>query len=311
MSTIRIANAPVSWGAIAFEGFAEEPIAYDVVLDEIAETGYAGTEMGDWGFYPTDPVQLRQELDRRGLAMLGAYVAVRLRYPEFLADDLAQALRIARLLAAVAPDDDRRKGPFVVIADDNGGDPMRTANAGRITPEMGLPDAEWAGFAGRAEEVARAVRAETGLHAVFHHHSAGWVETPAEVDRFLEETDPEAIGLVFDTGHYSFGADQSGLAVIDAMDRWADRIQYIHFKDYDSEVGRRSREEKWDYVQSVRAGVFSELGQGSVEFPAVVQWLRDRDYDGWAVVEQDVLPGMGTPKESARRNREYLASLGL
>ena len=311
MSQIRVANAPVSWGAIAFEGFAEEPIAYDVVLDEIAETGYAGTELGDWGFYPTDPVALRTELNQRGLAMLGAYVAVRLRYPEHIADDLAQALRIARLLAAVAPGDDRSKGPFVVIADDNGADPLRAGNAGRITPEMGLPDAEWAGFAGRAEEVARAVRAETGLRSVFHHHSAGWVETPAEVDRFLAETDPEAIGLVFDTGHYAFGADQSGLAVIDAMNRWADRIWYIHFKDYDPKVGRRSREEAWDYVQSIRAGVFSELGYGGVDFPAVVQWLRDHDYDGWAVVEQDVLPGMGTPKESARRNREYLASLGL
>jgi len=311
MSQIRIANAPVSWGAIAFEGFNEEPIAYDVVLDEIAETGYAGTELGDWGFFPTDPAALREELDRRSLAMLGAYVAVRLRYPEFFADDLAQALRIARLLAAVAPDSDRSKGPFVVIADDNGADPLRTANAGRITLEMGLPDAEWAGFASRAEKIARAVRVETGLRSVFHHHSAGWVETPAEVDRFLAETDPEVIGLVFDTGHYAFGADVSGLSVIDAMNRWADRIQYIHFKDYDPEVGHRSRQETWGYVQSVQAGLFSELGQGSVDFPAVVQWLHDRDYDGWAVVEQDVLPGMGTPKESARRNREYLASLGL
>jgi inosose dehydratase len=77
------------------------------------------------------------------------------------------------------------------------------------------------------------------------------------------------------------------------------------------ELARRSRDEDWDYFQALHAGIFSELGQGGVDFPAVVRWLEEHDYDGWAVVEQDVLPGMGTPKESARRNREYLASLGL
>jgi inosose dehydratase len=311
MSQIRVANAPVSWGAITFTGFNEEPLGYEVVMDEIAETGYAGTELGDWGFYPTDPVVLRAELDRRGLSMLGAYVAVRLLEPEAAQEDLAHAVQVARLLAAVAPDTERRNGPFLVIADANGTYPVRQQNAGRITPDMGLPDEAWAGYAGRAEAVARAVRKETGLRSVFHHHSAGWVETPAEVDRFLAETDPDTIGIVFDTGHYSFGAGDGGPSVIDAMNRWADRIWYIHFKDCNPEIARRSREEGWDYIQSIRAGVFSELGQGGVDFPAVIAWLDERGYDGWAVVEQDVLPGMGTPKESARRNREYLASLGL
>lgn len=311
MAQIRIANAPVSWGAIEFEGFQNEPIPYNVVLDEIAETGYAGTELGDYGFYPTDPAALRQELARRGLSLLGAYVGIRLRNPETIGEDREHALTVARLLATVSDEPDRRKGPFLVIADDNGADPMRTLHAGRITPEMGLPESEWAGFAGRAEAIARAVREETGLRSVFHHHSAGWVETPTEVDRFLAETDPETIGIVFDTGHYSYGAGEAGPSVIEAMDRWADRIWYVHFKDYSPEIARLARSEGWDYVQAIRGGVFSELGQGGVDFPAVVRWLEDRGYDGWAVVEQDVLPGMGTPKESARRNREYLASLGL
>jgi inosose dehydratase len=311
MSQIRVANAPVSWGAITFTGFDEEPLGYDVVMDEIAETGYAGTELGDWGFYPTEPAQLRAELDRRGLSLRGAYVAVRLRDPRALNEDLAHAVRVARLMAAVEPDGDRRNGPFLVIADANGTDPVRSGNAGRITSAMGLPEEEWPGFAGRAGAVARAVREEAGLRSVFHHHSAGWVETPAEVDRFLAETDPETVGLVFDTGHYSFGAGESGPSVIEAMNRWAGRIWYVHFKDYSPEIARRSRDEGWNYVQSIRAGVFSELGKGSVDFPAVIKWLLDRGYEGWAVVEQDVLPGMGTPKESARRNREYLASLGL
>ena len=311
MSPIRIANAPVSWGALEFEGFNEKPLTYDVVLDEIVETGYAGTEFGDWGFMPTDPAVLRDELDRRGLALIGAYVPVRLRDPGALEAGIAHALQVARLLAAVVPAGDPRTGPFIVVADDNATDPGRTLHAGRITAEMALPDDEWAGYAGRAEAVARAVRDETGLRSVFHPHSAGWVETPAETDRFLVETDPALMGIVFDTGHYLFGAGDEGPSPVEALDRWRDRVWYIHFKDSSRELARQSRDEGWDYFQALRAGIFSELGQGGVDFPAVVRWLNDHGYDGWAVVEQDVLPGMGTPKESARRNREFLASSGL
>jgi inosose dehydratase len=312
MSAIRIANAPVSWGAITFEGFAQpDPTGYGVVLDEIAETGYAGTELGDWGFFPTDPAKLRDELDRRGLSLLGAFVPILLRDPAAYDAGVAQAIKTAQLLAAVTRETDRKRGPFIVLADENGVDATRMHNAGRITPAMGLPDEEWAGYAGRAEAAARAVREASGLRSVFHPHSAGWVETPAEIDRFLAETDPHAIGIVFDTGHYTFGAGEGGLSAAEAMDRWADRIWYMHFKDCSPQIARRSREEGWDYVQAIRAGVFPELGSGGVDFPAVIRWLEGHGYDGWAVVEQDVLPGMGTPKESARRNRKYLASLGL
>ena len=152
-SRIRVANAPVSWGALEIEGFNEKPIPYDVVLDEIAETGYAGTELGDWGFMPTNPAVLRDELERRRLALTGAFVPVLLRDPDSLADGIEHALRVARLLAAVVPDGDHRNGPFIVVADDNVTDPGRTLHAGRITPEMALPEGEWAGYAGRAESV--------------------------------------------------------------------------------------------------------------------------------------------------------------
>ncbi len=72
-----------------------------------------------------------------------------------------------------------------------------------------------------------------------------------------------------------------------------------------------SAEKGWDYFESVQHGVFCELGQGDIPFPALVAELDRLGYNGWGVVEQDVLPGMGTPLESARRNRQYLKSIGL
>ena len=298
---MKVANAPCSWGVLEFE-LEGEAAGYAQVLDEMAATGYAGTELGDWGFMPTDPDALRAELMQRRLAMLGAFVPVALQDEQCHDAGVETAVRTARLLAAVAGDK-----PFIVLADNNGSVPERTQNAGRVTLEMGLSEVEWATFAKGAERIARAVQEEAGLRTVFHHHCAGYVETPAELDKLLSLTDPNLLGLVFDTGHYRFAGGDPAQAV----HQYADRIWHMHFKDCHLEVARRSREEKWDYFKSVNNGVFCELGQGEVDFTAVKAALEEIGYNDWIVVEQDVLPGMGSPKESAERNRRFLRQLGL
>src|SRR5690242_14660134 len=123
---VRVGNAPCSWGTLEFEGVKGEQIAFDRMLDELAETGYTGTELGDWGYMPTDPAVLKAELDRRGLVMLGAFVPVALKDPAAHDAGIAAAVRTARLLAAVASD----PKPYLVLADANGSVPARTRNAG-------------------------------------------------------------------------------------------------------------------------------------------------------------------------------------
>jgi inosose dehydratase len=300
---LRVGNAPCSWGTLEFEEAKCEQIGFSRMLDELAETGYTGTELGDWGYMPADTDVLRSELEKRGLVMLGAFVPVALKDRGAHDNGVNEALKVARLLAAVAAD----PKPYLVLADNNGTVPERTKNAGRISPELGLSASEWKTFAEGANTIARAVRAETGLRTVFHHHCAGYVETPDEIARFLDLTDSNTIGLVFDTGHYAYGS--GGASVVDALDRFRERIWYIHLKDCDPAVADRARRERWDYFQALRRGVFCELGRGCVDFPAVLRWLKAAGYSGYVLVEQDVLPGMGAPKESARRNREYLRSI--
>jgi inosose dehydratase len=307
MRKLLVGNAPCSWGSLEFEetkGNSEE-IPYDRMLDELAETGYTGTELGDWGYMPTDAEVLRTELSRRGLVMLGAFVPVALKYESAHAAGIAEAVKTARLLAAV-------KGtppPYLVLADANGTDPERTRVAGRVTAEAGLNPAEWKVFASGADQIARAVFEETGLRTVFHHHCAGYVETPDEIAALLERTDPHRLGLVFDTGHYCYGAAGAGCEIDAFFERFGDRVWYIHCKDCQPEVAQRARAEQWDYFTALRHGVFCELGKGCVDFPALLRQLRARQYDGYVLVEQDILPGMGSPKESAQRNREYLRSI--
>ena len=308
---ILIGNAPCSWGSLEFEGIEGKPVGYEQMLDELAATGYTATELGDWGFLPTDTAVLTTALNKRQLALTGGLVPVALKNPDAHAPGEAMALRVARQLTKVN-NGDTAHSPFLVLADENGViGSNRTRNAGRITPEMGLRDDEWQIFAQGANRIAQAVHSETGLQTVFHHHCAGYVETPDEIARLLELTDSECLGLVFDTGHYAFGAGMESGKVLDGLNRFADRIWYIHFKDFASTLADRVRGHAWDYFTSIQHGIFSELGQGSVDFPAVLAWLRQRNYAGYITVEQDILPGMGSPKESAQRNREYLKGIGL
>jgi inosose dehydratase len=303
MARLRVGNAPCSWGTLEFEGMKAEQIDFSRMLDELVETGYTGTELGDWGYMPTDAPRLTQELTRRGVVMLGAFVPVALKDPSAHEEGIKNAVKTARLLAAVARD----PAPFLVLADNNGTAPDRTLNAGRIQSTLSLSSSQWKVFAEGANSVARAVLEATGLRTVFHHHCAGYVETPDEIAHFLDLTDPQTVGLVFDTGHYVFGSGDCD--VIAGLERFKDRIWYIHLKDCRQDIARKSREQNWDYFQSLRQGIFCELGQGCVDFPKVLRWLKSDGYQGYVLVEQDVLPGMGAPKDSALRNREYLRSI--
>jgi len=209
----------------------------------------------------------------------------------------------ARLLAAVAGG----TPPVIVLSDAPAAEPTRTRHAGRVTPNISLPAEWWEEAAGGIDQIARAVRDETGLQTVFHHHCATFVETPQEIDALMQHTDPSLLGLCLDTGHATYG----GGSPVDLLARYADRIRHVHFKDCDPRVADRARVEEWDYQTALRHGLFCELGKGSVDFTEVLQGLLQSGYDGWIVVEQDVLPGMGAPLDSARRNREYLRGIGV
>ena len=298
---IKIANAPCSWGALEFDLDGKTP-GYLQVLSEMKETGYEGTELGDWGFMPSDPAVLNKTLQVHDLKLLGAFVPAALSDPSQHHRGKELALKTAQLMYEAG-----FKDAFIVLADENGTVDYRTKNAGRITAEMGLSNELWKTFSAGAELVAGAVKEKNGMCTVFHHHCAGFVETPLEIDTLMQRTDPDLLGLCLDTGHYAFGGGDP----VKALEKYYNRIWHIHFKDYAPEVGRQVAERNLDYFEAVEAGVFCELGKGSVDFNSVVEILKDKGYDGWIVVEQDVLPGMGSPKDCAAHNRGFIQSLGL
>ena len=300
MHTLNVSNAPCSWGAMEFDWSAPR-ISYSQMLDEMAATGYVGTELGQWGFMPTEPAALRQELARRHLALSGAFVPVELTSDADHGRGSEAAVRVARLLADVGT------APYLVLSDATAHHPARTKIAGRVQPEDGLDDRGWDTVARGANRIARDVLDRTGLRTVFHHHCATFVETPREIDELMARTDPSLVGLCLDTGHCAFGGGNP----VTTLERWRDRVWHVHLKDCEPDVKFRAEREHWDYQESVRHGVFCELGRGMVDFRAVLGVLQSSGYRGWLVVEQDVLPSLGTPAASAARNRDYLRSIGV
>jgi len=298
---IRIANAPCSWGVLEFDLEGAAP-NHQKVLTEIQETGYSGTELGDWGFMPTDPDVLRDSMDKNTLELVGAFIPVALSGPANHRAGIEKVFKVADLMVSAG-----YQNACIVLSDDNGKVKSRTKNAGRISSDMGLTEEEWDYFADGANRIASALWESFKLRTVFHHHCGGYVETPFEVEMLMSLTDPNLIGLCLDTGHYRFGGGDP----LEAVQIYYERIWHVHFKDYAPEIGENSRTNRWDYFRSVEEGVFCELGNGNVDFDGIVNELKSRNYDGWIVVEQDILPGMGNPKFYANSNRNYIKSLGL
>jgi inosose dehydratase len=294
---IRLGNSPVSWGIFEFEAI-EKKYPYTQVLDELAASGYNGLELGPWGFLPTNPQKLGEELARRNLQLLSAYVPVKLVDVSAHQAGQETALRVGTLLAALG-------AQHIVLADDNGTVPELVAQAGRVTA-MRLSPAQWDTVAKGVNQIASAVHKELGLNLVFHHHIAGYVETPAETRELMNRTDEKLVGLCLDTGHWTY----AGGDVMQCVQEYGTRIRYLHLKDVDPKIAAESKASKLDYFQATAAGIFCELGQGTVDFTSLFKSMEGLEYDGWAVVEQDILTqDLDAPKSSARRNREYLETL--
>ncbi len=276
----------------------EWPKPYGEVLDEMAAAGYEGTELGPYGYLPAEPERLRAELSARGLELVSAFVPVPLAEPERHEAAFQEALRVAELLA-------RSGAGLIVLADEMTGACIETA--GRVVGARDrLTGRQWDAAIRMLERTARACR-ELGLSVAFHHHAGTFIETPDEIERLCASTDPKLIGLCLDTGHYFYGGGDP----VDAARRYGARIRHLHLKDVDPTVLEKVRREGVGFLDAVRQSIFCELGQGAVNFTAVIGALADRRYSGWAVVEQDLdasQPGV-RPLECAIRSRRYLRDI--
>lgn len=293
--TIRLGTAPDSWGV----WFRDDPkqVPWSQFLDEAAAAGYEWIELGPYGYLPTDPVRLADELSRRNLRLSGGAVFAGLhRGKEALDQALEECRTEARLLTALG-------ARHLVLLPEG-----YTDLDGTITQPVDLTDEQWRDLTEGMNTLARSVAEEFDVSLVFHPHADSHVGTQPEVERFLAETDPDVVNLCLDTGHIAYcGGDN-----LELIRKYPERIGYVHLKQVDPAVVRRVAEERLCFAEAVAAGAMVEPPSGVPPMEPLVEALAALDVDLFAIVEQDLYPCEGdVPFPIAERTQKYLRSCGL
>lgn len=292
---LRLGTAPDSWGV----WFPHDPaqVPWSRYLDEVRDAGYRLTELGPFGYLPTDPAQLSDELDQRGLTLTGGTVFVALHKG---ADALAQAKADCDAeMATIGPLGARH---LVILPEGY------TDLAGKLTASPELDDDEWRALLAGMSELGRYVMVEHGAVLAFHTHADSHVGTQEQIERFLDGTDPETVQLCLDTGHVAYcGADNLKL-----IRDYPERIAYVHLKQVDVAIRARVREEKLGFAPAVRLGVMVEPPLGEPDMPELLAALGALDRMLYCIVEQDLYPcEPDVPLPIATRTEAYFRSCGL
>src|ERR1700682_5239348 len=289
------ASAPDSWGVLDYPGPSWKQ-SYEQMLDEMVSAGYTGTELGPYGFFPTDAKVLRPQLDKRNLTLLASFVPVKMTDPAASAACIERIRKVGGLLAAL-------KAPFLVMADDQS--PERNAFSGRAYDKdcPALTAEQWK-HVGKIVADAEKVANEFGLDLVFHPHVATYVETPEEGDGFFNATAHTNVGLCLDTGHCVYGFGDS----VKEAEKYKTKLRLVHIKDCNVKILDEARRNQWTFEEAIEHRVFTVIGQGSIDFPAFFRTLLKNGYSGWSVVEQDVKfdATESPPTESVAARLKYL-----
>lgn len=288
----RVAAAPISWGICEAPGWGMQ-LPVDRVLAEARDLGITAFEQGALGWLPTDPVEQRAKLDEYGMTLLGGFVPLVLHDPAQRDENLAEADRIARNMAAAG-------GRYYVTAPVPALDDWHRPD---------LSDDEWDELLGNLDRVAEIV-ASHGLVQVVHPHVDTDLETAADFQRFLDGCSSK---FCFDTGHLTIG----GADVVAIANDYFDRIGIVHLKDVDADAAARERSGELDLMGATQAGLFPSLGDGMVRLADVIDVLESKGYDGWYVMETDVAltdgePPLGEgPQLGVARSLAFLRGLAL
>lgn len=293
---LRLGTAPDSWGVWNPSG---DPLQtpWTRYLDEARDAGYAYSELGPFGYLPTDPAIVHEEYAKRGLTLTGGTVFVALhKGPQAL--EQAKADCDAEM-AVIGPNGARH----VVILPEG-----YTDFDGRLVANPTLTDDEWHALTTGMSELGRYLADRHDAVLVFHTHADSHVGTQEEIERFLDNTDPETVKLCLDTGHVAYcGADNLRI-----IRDYPDRIGYVHLKQVDPAIRQRVRDERLGFAPAVRLGVMVEPPNGDPDMPAVIAALASLDRELFCIVEQDMYPcDFDVPLPIARRTFEYYAACGL
>ncbi|MGI6545555.1 MAG: sugar phosphate isomerase/epimerase family protein [Fastidiosipilaceae bacterium] len=290
---IHVGTAPDSWGVWFPHNERQTP--WQRCMDEMQIAGYEGAELGPWGYFPNDEETLRVALDKRDLKLVGSTVGGNF-IDDISIDTMIKSIDEQAKLLNLFP-----TARYIVLLVDMYTDLM----TGEDTMPRKLTEDQWHILYKNVQRACDQVR-KHGLTPALHPHVDCYIETEEEIERVLANTDAT---LCFDTGHHVYGGGDP----VSFYKKHADRIPYLHVKECDMQIKKKMDEEGWSFAKAVIEGIMTEPGKGNIDFKEIFDYMKEIDFDGWVVVEQDMYPvkSFDEPLPIAKRTREYLKSVGI
>ncbi len=289
---VQLGIAPIGWCNDDMPELGGEN-TFRQIVSEMALAGFTGCEIGNK--YPSDPAELKWELDLRGMRIASRWFSSFLLTKPYEEVE-AEFIRELDFLAAVGANRINVSEQSFSIQ----GKTDVPVLVGDHKPVM--DDAQWTIFCDGLNRLGK-VAADRGFKLCFHHHMGTVVQTAAETDRMLANTDPRYVFLCYDTGHFTFAGEDPLLM----LQKYADRVGHVHLKDMRLDVVRQVAEQGWSFLTAVRNGAFTVPGDGNVAFDPVFQLLSKAGYQGWLLVEAEQDPAKANPLEYAIKARKYIA----
>jgi inosose dehydratase len=285
--TVKLGTNPIAWSNddLAELG-GDTPL--EICLRETREAGFTGTEMGNK--FPKQPDALKAKLAEYGLEFVSGWYSAELR-TRTVEEEIRAMQPHLDLLAACGC-------KVMVFAETSG-----TVQGRRDVPVSERPimsEAEWPVYLDRIAKLSEYM-AGKGVNLAFHHHMGTVIEKAHEVDRLLFGT-PDTVGLLFDTGHFTFAGDDPAAV----SRKWAKRINHVHTKDVRPDVLKRALAERWSFLDSVINGVYTVPGDGSIDFEAALRPIAEAGYSGWIICEAEQDPAKAHPLTYARKGYTHL-----
>ncbi|MEM5567290.1 myo-inosose-2 dehydratase [Aerococcus urinaeequi] len=288
---IKLGVAPIAWTNDDLPELGKEN-TFEQCISEMALAGYTGTEIGNK--YPKDPETLKQFLEPRGLEVASAWFSAFLTTEPY--ENTFEKFKEHR-------DFLWNMGAKVIVVSEQG-----HSIQGRDLPifeeKPKFTDQEWDLLTKGLEKLGDLAH-ERDMEIVYHHHMGTGVQTTDEIERLMENTDPEKVSLLFDTGHLVYsGEDPLGI-----FEKYHHRIKHIHFKDIREDVMNEVKNEKDSFLTGVKKGAFTVPGDGMVDFAPIWKAIEQSGYEGWIVVEAEQDPSLAIPFIYAKQAREYIKNI--
>lgn len=287
---IKLGIAPINWCNDDDPELGKE-ISFEQCIREMSEAGYIGTELGNK--YPREATVLKKALHERGLHLASSWFSTFFTEPEQYENTLSRFMEHLSFMRAMG-------ASFINVCEC--GYAIQGTELPVLSPQKPkFSEEQWEKLIQGLHTIGR-IAYDFKIHLVYHYHAGTGIFYEYEIDYLMENTSPQLISLLLDTGHATFADIDS----LDLINKYNERILYVHLKDIRAEVLDRVKNKQMNFMDSVRAGVFTVPGDGAINFAPIIKMLQRHQYSGWMIVEAEQDPTKAPPLEYARKAYNFL-----